>query len=161
MRLRPAAWPRIDSRRLEGGTGWMLAIVAVLFAGLWLTALLPFAFGGSTPSPEGPGGVAYPVFILDLVVVLPCIAAVGVMLVRGHPIAGPLAAVALIKIVTLFAALWAGVAVGLVEDGDVTLGPDAGPSLALLLVSMALVYRWLRVLSPHEDSFVRPQLWIS
>ena len=161
LRLRPAAWPRTDSPRLEGGTGWMLVIVAVLFAVLWLTALLPFAFGGSTPSPEGPGGVAYPVFILDLVVVLPCIAAVGVMLLRRRPIAGPLATVALIKIVTLFAALWAGVAVGLVEDGEVTLGPDAGPSLALLLISVVLVYRWLRALSPHEESFVRPRLWIS
>ena len=161
LRLRPAAWPRIDSRRLERGTGWMLVIVAVLFAGLWLTALLPFAFGGSMPSPEGPGGVAYPVFILDLVVVLPCIAGVGVMLVSGRPIAGPLAAVALIKIVTLFAALWAGVAVGLVEDGQVTLGPDAGPSLVLLLVSVALVYRWLRALSPLEGSYVRPKLWVS
>ena len=161
LRLRTAAWPRVDSRRLEAGTGWMLAIVAVLFAGLWLTALLPFAFGGSAPSPEGPGGVAYPVFILDLVVVLPCIGAVGVMLVRRRPIAGPLAAVALIKIVTLFAALWAGVVVGFVEDGHVTLGPDAGPSLALLLVSMALVSQWLQALSPNEDSFVRPRLWIS
>lgn len=161
MRLRPVAWPRVDSRRLERGTGWMLAVVAALFGGLWLTALLPFAVGGPTPTPEGPGGVAYPVFILDLVVVLPCIAAVGVMLVRGHPIAGPLAAVALIKIVTLFAALWAGVAVGFVEDGHVTLGPDAGPSLALLLVSVALAYRWLRALSPHEGSYVRPKLWVS
>jgi hypothetical protein len=161
LRLRPAAWPRVASRRLERGTGWMLAIVAVLFAGLWLAALLPFAFGGPTPSPEGPGGVAYPVFILDLVVVLPCIAAVGVMLLRGRPIAGPLATVALIKVVTLFGALWAGVIVGFLKDGHVTLAADAGPSLVLLLVSMALVDRWLRALSPHEGSYVRPKLWVS
>ncbi len=161
LRLRPAAWPRVASRRLEHGTGWVLVIVAVLFASLWLSALLPFALGGAAPSPEGPGGVAYPVFILDLVVVLPCIAAVGVMLLKGRPVAGPLAAVVLIKIVTLFAALWAGVLVRLVEDGHVTLAADAGPSMVLLLVSAALVGRWLRALSPHESSYVRTTLWVS
>ena len=161
LRLRPAAWPRIASRRLEGGTGWMLVIVAVLFAALWLASLLPFAFGGEAPSPAGPGGIAYPVFVLDLVAVLPCIAAVGVMLVQGRPVAGPLAAVAMIKIVTLFAALWAGVLVGFLEDGHVTLGADAGPSLILLLMSLALVGRWLRALSPEPVSYVKPTLWLS
>lgn len=161
LRLRPDAWPRISSQRLERGTGWMLVVVAVLFAGLWLTALVPSALGGSRPFPEGPGGVAYPVFILDLVVVLPCIAAVGLLLLRERPIAGPLAAVALIKIVTLFAALWAGVVVGVVEDGHVTLSADAGPSLLLLLVSAVLLARWLRHLNPDPDTYVRPSLWVS
>jgi hypothetical protein len=159
LRLRPSAWPRITSRRLERGTGWMLVVVALLFAALWLSVLLPYAFGGSEPSPRGPGGVAYPVFILDLVVALPCIAAVGVLLLRGQPIAGPLAAVALIKIVTLFAALWTGVVVAFVEDGHVTLGIDTGPGLLLLVVSTALVRRWLGSLSPDPDRYVRPSLW--
>ncbi len=82
--------------------------MAVLFAGLWLMVLVPYALGGAAPSPAGPGGVAYPVYILDLVVVLPCIGAVGLLLLREQPLAGPLAAVALIKTVTLFAAQWAG-----------------------------------------------------
>jgi len=159
LRLRPAAWPRVSSRRLERGTGWMLVIVAVLFAGLWISALLPYALGGSTPTPAGPGGVAYPVFILDLVIVLPCIGAVGLLLLHERPIAGPLAAVALIKIVTLFAALWAGVVVGIVDDGHVTLSADAGPSLVLFLISVALVGRWIRSLTPDQGTFVRPTLW--
>jgi hypothetical protein len=161
VRLRPGAWPRVVSRRLEGGTGWMLVTVAVLFAGLWLTSLLPFAFGGAAASPAGPGGVAYPVFVLDLVIVLPCIAAVGVLLVRGHAVGGPLAAVALVKIVTLFAALWAGALVGFVEDGHVTLAADAGPSMVLLLISLALVGRWLRELSPDQTTYVRPAVWVA
>jgi hypothetical protein len=90
LRLRPVAWPRIANRRLERGTGWMLVVVAVLFAGLWLSVLLPFALGGAAPSPAGPGGVAYPVYILDLVVVLPCVAAVGLLLLRERSIGGPL-----------------------------------------------------------------------
>jgi hypothetical protein len=161
LRLRPSAWPRVASRGLERGTGWMLVVVAGLFAALWLSALLPYAFGGPAPSPAGPGGVAYPVFILDLVVVLPAIAAVGVMLLRGRRIAGPLTAVALIKIVTLFSALWAGVLVRLAEDGHVSLAADAGPSLVLLVLSAALVGRWLRALSPHQATYVRPTLWVS
>ena len=159
LRLRPAGWPRVANRRLERGTGWMLVVVAVVFAGLWLSVLLPFALGGAAPSPAGPGGVAYPVYILDLVIVLPCIAAVGLLLLRGRPIAGPLATVALIKIVTLFAALWTGTVVGFIDDGHVTLNADAGPSLLLLVISVALAGKWLRSLSPDEGSYVRDAVW--
>lgn len=161
LRLHPAAWPRVANRRLERGTGWMLVVVAGLFAGLWLSVLMPFAFGGATPSPAGPGGVAYPVYVLDLVIVLPCIAAVGLLLLRERPIAGPLATVALVKIVTLFAALWTGVIVSFIDDGHVTLNADAGPSLLLLGVSIALAVTWLRSLAPDESTYVRPSLWVT
>ena len=161
LRLRPAAWPRVANRRLEQVTGWMLAVVAALFAGLWLSVLVPFALGGAAPSPTGPGGVAYPVYILDLVVVLPCIAAVGLLLLRQRPIAGPLATVALIKIVTLFAALWIGVVVAFIEDGHVRLNADVGPSLLLLVISVLLSGKWLRSLSPDEGNYVRRALWTS
>ena len=161
VRLRPAGWPRTTHRRLERGTGWLLLAVAMLFAALWLTALLPFALGGQRPDPEGPGGVAYPVFVLDLVVVLPCIAAVGGLLLRGRAVAGPLAVVVLVKIITLFTALWAGVVVGVVEGADVHLGADAGPSLLMLAVCAALVGRWWRALSVDEQHFVRPTFWQS
>jgi hypothetical protein len=159
FRLRGSAWQRIASRRLERGTGQMLVVVAVLFAMLWISTLLPYALGGGAPDPEGVGGAPYPVFVLDLVVVLPVIAAVGLMLVRGRPIAGPLAVVALIKIVTLFAALWAGVAAVLVTGESLHLGPDAGPSLLLLVVSGLLTVRWLRGLHADERTFLRPGLW--
>jgi hypothetical protein len=159
LRLRPAAWPRVANRRLERGTGWMLVVVAALFAGLWLSVLLPFALGGAAPSPAGPGGVAYPVYILDLVVVLPCIAAVGLLLLRQRPIAGPLATVALIKIITLFAALWTGVVVAFIDDGHVTLSADAGPSLLLLVISVVVARKWLRSQAADESTYVRPTLW--
>jgi hypothetical protein len=159
VRLRPSGWPRTRHRRLERGTGWMLIVIAALFAGLWLTALTPFALGGSVPTPEGPGGVAYPVFVLDLVVVLPCIAAVGVLLLRGHPVAGPLVIIALVKVITLFTALWAGVLVGLLTGAEVHLAADAVPSLVMLALCAVLVGRWLRALSPDERRFVRPRFW--
>lgn len=132
------------SRRLTIGTGWTLVVTGVLFAGLWLSTLLPFALGGARPQPEGVGGAPYPVFWLDLAIVLPLVVAVGVLLLRGRPPGPPLAAVALIKIVTLFTALWAGPLVALVTGDDVHLGPDAGPSLVLLTASAWLVVLWLR-----------------
>jgi len=144
-------WPTTASRRLRRGTGWMLVVVAVLFASLWLSTLLPFAFGGSPPDPEGVGGTPYPVFVLDLVVVLPAIAAVGVLLLRSHRLGPPLAVVALIKILTLFVALWAGPAYALATDGPVHLGPDAGPSLLLLAVSGWLVTRWWHTLEEEKS----------
>jgi len=159
LRLRGSAWQRLGSRRLERGTGWMLLVVAVLFALLWLSTLAPYAAGGGAPDPEGIGGTPYPVFVLDLVVVLPCIAAVGLMLLRGRPVGGPLAVVALIKIVTLFTALWAGAAAVLVTGETLHLGPDAGPSAALLVASVWLMARWLRALRADEHTFLRPSLW--
>jgi len=133
VRLRPSGWPRTTRRRLERGTGWMLLTIATLFGGLWLSVLLPFALGGNRPADEGPGGVAYPVFVLDLVVVLPCIAAVGVLLLRGRAIAGPLVVVVLVKIITLFTALWAGVLVGLASDASASRRFSASPVIALRL----------------------------
>ena len=159
VRLRPAAWPRTSRRRLERGTGWMLVVVATLFAALWLSALLPFALGGHPPTTAGPGGVAYPVYVLDLVVVLPCVAAVGVLLLRGRAVAGPLAVVVLVKIITLFSALWVGVLVGLARGAEVHLAADAGPSVLMLAACAVLVGRWLRGLSPDPAEFVRPTFW--
>lgn len=136
------------SRRLAQGTGWMLVVTGVLFATLWLSTVLPFVLGGDRPEPEGVGGAPYPVFWLDLAIVLPLIVGVGVLLLRGRASGPPFAAVALIKIVTLFTALWAGPAVALATGADAHLGADAGPSLVLLVVSAAITTRWLRSFDP-------------
>ena len=57
---------------------------------------------------------------------------------------------ALIKIVTLFVALWAGPAYALATDGPVHLGPDAVPSLLLLVVSGWLVTAWWHTLEEKK-----------
>ena len=136
------------SRRLTRATGWVLLVTAVLFAGLWLSVLVPYALGGSPPEPEGVGGTPYPVFVLDLAAVLPAIAAVGVLLLRSRAVAGALATVAVLKILTLFTALWAGPLLALATDAEVHLGPDAVPSLLLLGASAWLTSRWLRSFGP-------------
>ncbi|MGA8246353.1 MAG: hypothetical protein WB797_05560 [Nocardioides sp.] len=159
VRLQPAAWPRAASRRLERGTGWFLIAVGVLFAVLWLSTLVPFALGGQRPDPEGPGGAPYPVFALDLSVVLPCLVALGALLVRGRRIGTPLAVVALVKIITLFSVLWAGVVAGVLGGSEVELGPDAVPSLLLVLVCCWLLARWARVVDGADDGAVRATFW--
>jgi len=157
LRLQPSAWPR-SGRRLESGTGGFLIAVAVLFSLLWLSALLPFALGGDRPHPRGPGGVAYPVFVLDLCVVLPCLAIVGFLLLEGRTVAGPLALVAVVKIVTLFTVLWAGTVAGLLRGDDVSLGADAGPSLVMVGICAWLATRWWRAL-PVPGPGRRATLW--
>ncbi|WP_200948233.1 hypothetical protein [Nocardioides sp. Soil774] len=147
VRMAASPPPSTASRRLRRGTGWMLVVTGVLFAGLWLSALLPFALGGARPDPEGVGGTPYPVFWLDLAIVLPLLVTIGALLLRGHRAGPALAVVALIKVVTLFTALWAGPVVALATGDDVHLGPDAGPSLLLLGLSGWLVERWLRSLA--------------
>ena len=139
------------SRRLETGTGWFLIVTAVVFAGLWLSMLLPVAIKGGSPATEGVGGTPYPVFWLDLAITLPAIAAVGTTLVMRRQAGPPLAVVALVKIVTLFTALWAGPVVAVATGSEVHLGPDAGPSLVLLAVSSWLSLRWLRSFPSDED----------
>ncbi|GAA1450468.1 hypothetical protein GCM10009641_82960 [Mycobacterium cookii] len=140
------------SSALTTGTGWMLVVTGILFSGLWLSALLPFALGGARPEPEGVGGTPYPVFWLDLAIVLPLVVLVGVLLLRRHRAAPALAVVALIKVVTLFTALWAGPLLSLATGAEVHLGPDAGPSLLLLAASTWLALRWLRSIDPRHPS---------
>ena len=159
VRVRPAGWLRCPSRRLERGTGWFLVVTGLLFAALWLTVLVPFAFGGPEPTPQGPGGAPYPVFVLDLVVALPCVVAVGGLLLRGRVVGTPLAVVVLVKIVTLFTVLWAGVAVQAMTDVPVHLEADAGPSALLLAVSGWLTLRWLGHIRAGDGPFVRDTLW--
>ncbi len=157
LRLQPGAWPRAP-RRLEGGTGWFLVAVSTLFSSLWLSMLLPFALGGDRPHPQGPGGVAYPVFVLDLCVALPCLALIGSLLLEGRSVAGPLALVAVLKIVTLFTVLWTGFVAGLLRGDDVSLGADAGPSLVMVGVCVWLAVLWWRAL-PVSGSGRRAHLW--
>jgi hypothetical protein len=149
VRVLADRWVRA-SRRLERGTGWFLVVVAVMFGALWLSMLLPYALGGAEPETQGPGGVPYPVFVLDLTVVLPCLALIGGLLLRGWAVGGPLAVVAVVKIITLFTALWAGVVVAAIEDAEVHLGPDAAPSLVMLLACGWLLVRWWRAAAQSE-----------
>ena len=149
-------------RRLRTrGLGWFLIMIGVLFAGLWLTDVGPMVVGGRPPTHLGPGGTPYAVYVLDLVAALPVVIAAGVMLVRSHPISRILAGVVLVKIATLFTALWLGVVARQLSGEDVAFTPDMVPSAALLIVSLLVLYRASRQLKAPLPGWLHDQIWTS
>jgi hypothetical protein len=141
------------------GLGWFLVVVGVLFVGLWLSDVAPAVWGGRPPEHLGPGGTPYAVYVLDLTVALPVVIGVGVLMIRRHPMAAVLGAVVLVKIATLFTALWLGVLVTLVSGAHVGFTPDMLPGAVLLLVTLAALVTWHRQASRPEHAWLRVRLW--
>jgi hypothetical protein len=139
--------------------GWFLVVTGVVFTALWLTDVGPSAFGGRPPVQLGPGGTPYAVYVLDLVVALPAVVATGVLLVRRHPVSPVLGGVVLVKVTTLFTALWLGVGARLLDGGHVAFTPDMVPSAVLPVVTVTVLVRWSRRLPPVRDPWLRDRLW--
>jgi hypothetical protein len=139
--------------------GWFLVVIGVLFAGLWLSDVGPSAWGGRAPAHLGVGGAPYAVYVMDLTLALPVVVGVGVMLVRRHPVSVVLGGVVLVKVVTLFTALWLGVLVSLVAGEAVPFTPDMVPSAVLLVVLLAALVRDLRRLGQPAPGWLRVALW--
>ena len=137
------------------GLGWFLVVVGVAFTGLWLTDIAPSAWGGRAPVHLGPGGTAYAVYVLDLTVALPTVIATGVMLLRRHPMAVVLAGVVLVKITTLFTALWLGVLTQLAVDQHVPFTADMVPSALLPVVTIVVLMSAARHLGRPDDGWIR------
>jgi hypothetical protein len=143
----------------DRGVGWFLVVIGVAFVGLWLGDVAPSALGGRAPAHLGVGGTPYPVYVLDLCVALPVVVVTGVMLLRRHPMAQVLAGVVLVKVSTLFAALWAGVAAQLLAGRDVPFTADMVPSAVLPVVTALLLLRASRrVVDPPPD-WLRSTTW--
>lgn len=141
------------------GIGWFLVAVGVLFTALWLSDVGPSVWGGRQPVHVGIGGAPYPVYILDLTVALPAVVAAGVMLVRRHRMAVVVGGVVLVKVLTLFTALWLGVAAQPLAGGHVSMTSDMAPSAVLLLVTAAVLVHGRRVLAEPGPSWLRTRLW--
>lgn len=139
--------------------GWFLVVVGVLFAGLWLSDVGPSAWGGRAPVHLGVGGAPYAVYVMDLTLALPVVVAVGVMLVRRHPMSLLLGGVVLVKVVTLFTALWLGVLVSALAGEHVAFTPDMVPSAVLLVVLVVVLARGLRRLGRPAAGWLRVTLW--
>ncbi len=74
-------------RRLNRIVGWVLIVVAVLFALLWLSEDVPALLAGIRPQSLVDMNLpTNPVHILDLAFFLPGAILVGVMLLRGKPL---------------------------------------------------------------------------
>jgi hypothetical protein len=141
------------------GVGWFLVVIGVAFTGLWLSDVGPSAFGGRAPEHLGVGGTAYAVYVLDLVVALPAVVATGLLMVRRHPIAPVLAGVLLVKITTLFTALWLGVLAQLLAGEEVPFTADMVPSALLLIVTATVLARWWHRLEQPIGGWLHPTLW--
>lgn len=65
--------------------GWFLALVALLFAVLWLATVIPATIAGTVPEAVVAAGLpTNPVHVLDLSLLLPAQFVVGVSLLRGR-----------------------------------------------------------------------------
>lgn len=68
-------------------TGWLLVVVAALFAALWLKDIVPAIVSGSTPDVLRASGLpTNPVQVIDLSFFLPAQAMVGLSLLRRRPL---------------------------------------------------------------------------
>ena len=160
---------RVDSAAIQPavggfrtrGLGRFLVIIGVAFIGLWLSDIGPSALGGRAPAHVGPGGTAYAVYVLDLTVALPVVIVTGVLLMRGHPMAVLLAGVVLVKITTLFTALWLGVLAQVLAGNQVALTPDMVPSAVLPFVTIVVLARGVRRLGRPADGWLHAELWPS
>jgi hypothetical protein len=139
------------------GAAWFLIGVALLFASLWLTDILAVWPGGV---PESLIAYDLPsiVHVLDLSVVLPLLVTAGVMLLRHHPMGPVLAAMLLVKSVTLGLALLSMNAFVAGSGGEVD---PAEPVIwtAVVLASGAWLVVGARRLRPIDPPWLRPTLW--
>jgi hypothetical protein len=153
-----AVQPAVRAFRTRG-LGWFLVVVGVAFIGLWLTDVGPSALGGRAPLNLGPGGQPYAVYVLDLTVALPMVIATGVLLIRRHPVAPVLAIVVLVKITTLFTALWLGVVAQVLAGRHVPFTADMVPSAVLPVVTIVVLVRAVQTLDHPQDGWLRDELW--
>jgi hypothetical protein len=127
------------------GLGRFLVVIGVAFIGLWLTDVGPSALGGRAPSHLGPGGTPYAVYVL---------------LLRRHPMAAVVGGVVLVKVTTLFTALWLGVGAQLLAGRHVAFTADMVPSALLPLVTVAVLVHGARRLGRPEHGWLRDRLWV-
>lgn len=155
-----AVQPAVEDFRTRG-LGWFLVIIGIAFIGLWLSDVGPSALGGRPPTHVGPGGTPYAVYVLDLTVALPVVIVTGVMLIRRHPMSVVLGGVVLVKITTLFTALWLGVLAQALAGEHVALTPDMVPSAVLPFVTVVVLARAVRRLGRPANGWLHAEVWPS
>lgn len=139
------------------GLAAFLFVVAALFSTLWLVDILS-VWPGGVPASLIVYDVPSTVHVLDLAIVLPLLVLTGVLLLRGHPIAPVLAAILLVKMLTLGLALLAMSAFVALSGDSVD---PAEPVLWTVVVAMSLA--WLvvgaRRMRPAPPPWLRPSVW--
>ena len=139
------------------GVAWFLLVVAGLFTTRWLVDILAVWPGGI---PDGLFTYDIPsiVHVLDLGVVLPLLMLTGVLLLRGHPVAPVLAALVLVKTLTLGLALLSMNAFIAASGGAID---PAEPFLwtAIVVVTLVWLVRGARRMHAVPHPWLRPSIW--
>lgn len=149
QRERAATWFPDDLPFRRFGA-WFLIVVAVAFAGLWLSSVVPALVRG-TPPPElaEAGLITNPVHVLDLALLLPALFAGGVLLLRRRG-PGRVLAPILLTFNTLMTLALVGMMVAMYQRGlssDLTV---AGAMGVLAVISGGLLIAFLRPLHRVE-----------
>lgn len=135
LRLKAAFLPSAPQR----GVGTVLAVLAGLFAVLWMSEIVPPLLDGSMPQTLADAGLASnPVWVLDLGIALPAMILAGVMLRRGRPL-GYLLAVPLLMFGIVMGVAIVGMFIALAVAGEpVTVAPAIMVGLVVALETAAL-----------------------
>ncbi|MFA9429430.1 hypothetical protein [Egicoccus sp. AB-alg2] len=139
------------------GLAWFFIALATLFAALWLWAILS-VWPGGIPEDLFAYDIPSIVHVLDLAIVLPLLAITGVLLLGRHTVAPVLAAMLLVKTLTLGLALLSMNAFVAASGQPV----DPGEPIIWSVVVMASV-AWLvlfaRRMSQPDRAWLRPSIW--
>lgn len=139
------------------GVAWFLLVVGTLFSVLWLADILS-VWPGGIPDTLFTYDLPSIVHVLDLGIALPLVILTGVLLLRGHPVAPVLAAIMLVKTLTLGLALLSMNAFIAVSTG--TLDPSEPVLWAVVAtVTSVLLVRGARRMQPPQRPWLRPHLW--
>lgn len=148
---RETAGPVAAQRFAISFAGWFLIIVAMLFAALWLMAIVPANLAGAVPSAIVTSGLpTNPVYVIDLSLFLPGQLLVGVNLLRRRPLGYALAPVLLTFGAIMAATLATSMVFSSVKGlgGSVALG---GGFLAFAMMNFAVFLAFLRANRPTTD----------
>ena len=139
------------------GVAWFLIVVGGLFGSMWLIDILSVWPGGI---PDGLFTYDIPsiVHVLDLGIVLPLLIITGVLLLRGHPVAPVLAALVLVKTLTLGLALLSMNAFVAASGGVID---PVEPFLwaAIVVVTLAWLVVGARRMHAAAHPWLRPSIW--
>jgi hypothetical protein len=128
-----------------------------MFAGLWLIENLS-ALSNAAPTRPFVYDLPSMVHVLDLAFVLPLVIGSGLLLLRAHPAGAPLAAVMLVKMVTL------GLALLFMNGGTAVAGSTFDPAetamwATIVVIGAALLALLLRSMGAPPNRWLKPSIW--
>ena len=157
VRLEPTAVASAFAGVPRRSLASFLIVVASLFATMWLVDILS-VWPGGVPDSLFTYDIPSIVHVLDLAIVLPLLMMTGVLLLRGHPVAPVLAAIVLVKTLTVGLALLSMNAFVAASGGAVGAGEPILWSV-VVAISLAWLVAGARRMQPVPPPWLRPRVW--